>query len=263
MSDLLTQAAHRPFPLPSRPYVGVMRWHDLLFAHWPVDPEHVRHAMPPALRPFLDIRDGAAWVAVVPFWMSNVRPRGVPAVPAFSTMPELNVRTYVTIDGKPGVLFFSLDCTNRSAVLGARMMYSLPYFHARMAVWSDRHVGVHMPSFSPPATNEVRYVCERTEPPLPAEFRATYRAIGAVTLPQPGSIEQFLVERYCLYTTRAAHILRADIHHLPWPLQPAEAQIEMNSMALSDGIVLPPTAPLLHFAKQLDVLVWWPERVRA
>lgn len=131
-----------------------------------------------------------------------------------------------------------------------------------MAVWSDRHIGVRMPKMSGQSpNNEVRYVSERLEPPLPAEFRALYRPIGAVYNPPPGSLEQFLVERYCLYTTRAGQVLRADIHHLPWPLQPAEAEIEVNSMAPSDGLVLPHDQPVLHFAKRLEVLVWWPERV--
>jgi hypothetical protein len=261
MSELLKHTAHRPFPLPQRPYVGFMRWHDLLFAHWPLDPEDVRHAMPAPLRPFLDIRDGKAWVGVVPFWMSDVTARWIPPIPGLSTMPEINVRTYLTIQGKPGVFFFSLDTTNLSAVVAARTIYSLPYFHARMAVWSDRHVGVHMPEYQPHADGKIRYVSERTEPPLPAEFRAHYRPTGPVYNAQPGSIEAFFVERYCLYTTRRGSVLRADVHHLPWPLQPAEAAIEVNTMAPSDGLVLPHDQPLLHFAKQLDVLVWWPERV--
>jgi uncharacterized protein YqjF (DUF2071 family) len=261
MPELLEHTAHRPFPPPSRPHVGVMRWHDLLFAHWPVDAEHVRHAMPAPLRPYLDVREGAAWVGVVPFWMSNVTGRLLPPIPGFSTFPELNVRTYVTIGGKPGVFFFSLDCTNLSAVMGARTLYSLPYFQARIAVWSDRQVGVHMPGFAPPARAEVRYVCERSEPPLPAQFRGSYRATGEVNHPQRGSLEEFLVERYCLYTTRRGQVLRADIHHLPWPLQPAEAEIEINTMALAGGVVLPQVQPRLHFAKCLDVLVWWPEAV--
>jgi len=262
MSDLLGHFAHRPFPPPQRPYVGVMTWHDLLFAHWPVDPDDVQRAMPPALRPYLDLHDARAWVGVVPFWMSNVRARCLPPLPGLSTMPEINVRTYLTIDGQPGVFFFSLDTTHLVAVIGARAMYSLPYFHARMAVWSDRHVGVRMPN-PPGPSNEVRYVCERLEPPLPAQFRAHYRPTGSVYNAPPGSIEHFLAERYCLYTAPGGEIQRTHIHHLPWPLQPAAAEIEVNTMAPSDGLVLPHDTPLLHFAKRLDVLVWWPEKVTA
>jgi hypothetical protein len=114
----------------------------------------------------------------------------------------------------------------------------------------------------PPApSNDVRYVSERLEPPLPAEFRAHYRPIGPVYNAQPGSFEHFIAERYCLYTAPAGGIERTHIHHLPWPLQPASAEIEVNSMASSDGLVLPHEKPRLHFAKQLDVLVWWPEKV--
>jgi len=260
MSELLNDIGHRPFPPPQRSYVGVMTWHDLLFAHWPVDPDTVKHAMPPVLRPYLDLYDGRAWIGVVPFWMSNVTARWMPPLPGLSTFPELNVRTYVTIDGMPGVFFFSLDAANMSAVIGARAMFSLPYFHARMAVWSDRHVGVRMPE-PPASSNEVRYVSERLEPPLPAEFRAHYRPTGPVQHAQPGSIEHFFVERYCLYTAPGGAIQRTHIHHLPWPLQPASAEIEVNTMAPSDGLVLPHATPLLHFAKRLDVLVWWPEKV--
>jgi uncharacterized protein len=263
MSELLKHTAHRPFPLPERPYIAVMRWHDLLFAHWPVDADDVRRAMPEPLRPFLDLREGKAWVGVIPFWMSNVTGRWMPPLPGLSTFPELNVRTYVTIEGKPGVFFFSLDAGNLSAVIAARAGFSLPYFHARMAVWSDRHIGVRMPKMDQRfAHSEVRYVCERLEPPLPAEFRAHYRPAGTVYTAKSGTLEHFLVERYCLYCTRRSEIMRTDIHHLPWPLQPAEAEIEVNTMAAADGLLLPEQAPLLHFAKKLDVLAWWPEPVR-
>src|SRR3954468_20098565 len=188
MSELLQHTAHRPFPLPQRPYVGIMRWHDLLFAHWPADADDVRRAMPEPLRRYLDLFDGKAWVGVIPFWMSNVTVRWIPALPGLSTFPELNVRTYLTIDGKPGVFFFSLDAGNLSAVIAARAGFSLPYFHARMAVWSGPYIGVRMPKMSQgSANNEVRYVSERLEPPLPAEFRGHYRPTGAVAIPQLGS----------------------------------------------------------------------------
>lgn len=237
------------------------RWHDLLFAHWPADPREIRAVLPPALRPFLDTFDGLAWLGVIPFWMSHVRPRFMPPIPGFSTFPELNVRTYLTIDGKPGVFFFSLDVTSRSAVVGARVAFSLPYFHARMSVMAGRHIGDRLASPAPALPRAaVQYVSERLQPPVPAEFRARYGPIGPARRARPGSIEFFLVERYCLYTTRAGNILRAVIHHLPWPLQPAEASIELNTVAAAGGLRLPSHPPLLHFAKELDVVVWWLER---
>ena len=103
-------------------------WHDLLFAHWPMDAEQVRAAMPEPLRPFLDTFQGKAWVGVIPIWMNEVRFRGLPAIPGMSTFAEMNCRTYVTVGGKPGVYFFSLDAESLLAVHGARAGFVLEYF---------------------------------------------------------------------------------------------------------------------------------------
>jgi len=122
--SFLTDTAHRPWPLPERPWIMTQTWHDLLFAHWPVDKERLRAKLPPGIA--LDLFDGQAWLGVVPFRMSNVAPRGLPALPWVSAFPELNVRTYVTRDGKPGVYFFSLDAANPLAVQTARTLFHLP-----------------------------------------------------------------------------------------------------------------------------------------
>src|SRR5947209_7678700 len=112
-------------------------WHDLLFAHWSLPPEQIRPAVPAQLA--LDTFDGKAWVGVIPFWMSAVRARFLPPLPGVSRFPELNARTYVTYNGKPGVYFFSLDAARRAAVWGARSFYHLPYFYAAMK--AARHGG--------------------------------------------------------------------------------------------------------------------------
>src|SRR5437867_5100192 len=125
---LLNQTSHRPWPLPSRPWVTTMRWHDLLFLHWPVRPEIIRPLIPNGLE--LDTFDGAAWIGVVPFRMTGVRLRWLPPLPGISAFPELNVRTYVRVRDRPGVYFFSLDAGSRTAVAMARAWFHLPYFHA-------------------------------------------------------------------------------------------------------------------------------------
>jgi uncharacterized protein len=283
MHPLLRQTAHRPFPLPKHPWVHRQTWHDLLFAHWALDPEHVRAAIPQPLRPFLDVRDGKAWVGVIPFWMSNVRMRWMPPVPTAGKFPELNVRTYLTIDGKPGVYFFSLDAGSLLAVIGARLGYALPYFHARMQVLhgTERIVGdwrsagpkrdskvhrVEVVFHAKPGTlsgvpDAIGYMSSRRRPPNQAQLMARYTPTGPEFNAAPGSIEQFLVERYCLYTARGKKILRGNIHHVPWPLQVAEADIMLNTMAEAARITLPDEQPLLHYAKEMPVLVWAPERV--
>src|SRR5881394_3715955 len=110
-----------------------MRWHDLLFAHWPVEAARLREFVPPGLA--IETFDGAAWLGVVPFRMSHVRARCLPPVPGLSAFPELNVRTYVRAegDGCPGVWFFSLDAASRAAVRAARAVFGLAYMDARMS----------------------------------------------------------------------------------------------------------------------------------
>jgi len=244
MHPLLLQTDHRPIPLPRRPWIMRQNWHDLLFAHWKVDAAQLRPLVPPELE--IDLFEGHPYVAVAPFWMSGIRSRLLPPIPGLSRTPELNVRTYVRCKGVPGVYFFSLDCASRAAVWGARTAYKLPYFHAEMRVQS--------------LGESLQYRSRRLESPQPAEFRATYRPVSQPRRREKNSLEYFLTERYCLYAVHSGAVLRACIHHLPWPLQDATAQIEHNTMATAAGITLPNEAPLLHFSRYLEVLVWWPER---
>ncbi len=244
--EILAITAHRPWPMPDSPWVMTQTWHDLLFAHWPVDADALRQKIPAGFE--LDEFEGQAWLAIVPFRMTNVAPRGVPAVPWLSSFPELNVRTYVRVGGNPGVFFFSLDAANTVAVGLARTFAHLPYYSAAMHV-EERHGWFH-------------YESRRTASAPAAEFVARYRPVGAARAPIKGTLEYFLTERYCLFTVDAGfHALRLDIHHPPWLLQHAEASIEVNTMADASGIRLPGGAPLLHFAKRQDMVAWMPKTV--
>ncbi|MBV9625086.1 MAG: DUF2071 domain-containing protein [Acidobacteria bacterium] len=236
MHPVLESVAHRPCPLPDGPWVMEQTWNDLLFAHWPLPPQIVRPLVPPQLP--IDMFEGRSWIAVTPFHMSGVRVRGLPPIAGLSDFPELNVRTYVTVDAKPGVFFFSLDAGSRLAAWAARATYHLPYFFARMRV----ELG-----------DTVRYRSIR-EPG--AQFRAEYRASAPVALRKPGSLEHWLTERYCLYTVTRGKVFRAEIHHRQWPLQDAEAEISENTLAHSAGIELAGAPSLLHYSKKLEVLVW-------
>ena len=221
-------------------------WHDLLFAHWPVEPSVVAALLPPGLT--LDTHEGCAWIGVVPFRMSGIRLRGLPPVPGTSAFPELNVRTYVTDGTKPGVWFFSLDAANALAVTVARVWFHLPYFRARMR--------------GDASGDDIDYSSVRTHGGAqPGEFRARYGPTGAVYAAASGTLEHWLTERYCLYAQSPRGLLRGEIHHVPWPLQPAWAEIETNTIAAASGITLPDTEPLLHFARRIDVPCWSPVRV--
>jgi uncharacterized protein len=247
-SDIVEQVAHRPWPMPEAPWLMTQSWHDLLFAHWPVDARALGERVPAGLE--LDLFDGQAWVGVVPFDMTNVAPRFVPAVPGISAFPELNVRTYVTVGGKGGVYFFSLDAESALAVKLARAMLKLPYYTASIDItrqdgwvdyWSERLADNDAP---------------------PAEFEGRYRPIGPVQQARPGSLEYFLTERYCLYNVdEEFKAYRLEIHHPPWDLQVAEADITLNTMADAAGIRLPSMAPLVHYSRRQDVVAWAPERL--
>ena len=241
---ILDVASHRPWPMPRTPWIMTQTWRHLLFAHWPIAAAVLQIALPAAFD--IDRHDGQAWVGIVPFEMSNVAPRGVPPLERLSTFPELNVRTYVRHRGVPGVYFFSLDADNRLVVATARRFFHLPYFSAAMTIESRE--------------GEVRYDSRRrNSPQADASFTARYHVDGPASEPAPGTLEYFLTERYCLFTNkRSGQVLRVDIHHPPWTLQPAAAEFGNNSMAAAAGITLPPTAPLLHVAGRQDVVAWMP-----
>jgi uncharacterized protein YqjF (DUF2071 family) len=242
--DPLAYQSHRPWPLPRGPWAMRQRWEGLLFAHWRSSVAELRPLIPASLE--IDTFGGDAWIGVVPFRMSGVGLRWLPGLPGARAFPELNVRTYVRLGDRPGVWFFSLDAASRVAVRLARAWFRLPYFDAEMHVNGDGE--------------NVRYSSARTHRGASeASFDARYGPTGAVTLAAPETLDHWLTERYCLYAgSEARGLWRADIHHRPWPLQPAWAQISHNTMAQAAGIDLPTTDPLLHFARRLDVRVWTP-----
>lgn len=245
--EILNDSGHRAYPAPAGPWALSMSWHDLLFMHWPVPAEQLRPLIPPALN--LDTFEGDAWLGVVPFRMSGVRPRMLPAVRGLSGFPELNLRTYVSAGGRPGIWFFSLDAHNPVAVRLARATFHLPYFDARMYYQKEGE--------------EVVYRSVRTHKGAPsAEFAARYRPAGEPFESRPGSLENFLTERYCLYAADGkGNVRRGDIHHKLWPLRPAEVEVETLRMTGQIGVTLPDTPPLLHFSERLDVLAWPPRKL--
>jgi len=228
------------------PWVMTQRWNDLLFLHYAVDAAALRPLIPDFLA--LDTFEERAWVSITPFVLDHLRPPGVPSLPYVSHFAELNVRTYVSYGGKPGVYFFSLDASHLSAVWGARVFYRLPYWKAGIKVKGRD-------------TETISYASKREHGPKPGEFRATYRPTAAPFYAVPGTLPHFLTERYCLYAFNRKRLYRAEIHHLPWALQPASCEIEVNTMASVAGIQLPGEPAMTHFSRELTVLVWAPERL--
>lgn len=243
-SALLDERDHRPYAMPPGPWHMTMSWLDLLFAHWPVDAEVLRASLPAGLE--LDTFEGQAWIGVVPFRMTHVGPRGLNWLPGPSAFAELNVRTYVVAEGRPGVWFYSLDAASPLAVWAARTGFHLPYYRARM-----RCEGVD--------EGWIDYLSERRHGDAPAGvFRGRYRGVGEPYRAERGSLEHWLTWRYCLYAAdRRGRVRRGEIHHAPWPLRRAEAEIETCTVTEGWGIALPEgVEPILHFVDRIDVVGW-------
>src|SRR5215203_4158332 len=170
---------------PAGMHVMHQDWDKLLFLHWEMRVEDLRPLIPEQLA--IDTFNGKAWLSVTPLTITNLRPPYLPALPYFSWLYELNVRTYVHLGGVPGVWFFSLDANHFPAVLGARIFFSLPYFNARIMCEEDGR--------------DVRFWSAREE--RKAEFAAAWTIGNDLPPAAPGSLEFFLVERYCLYAEDA------------------------------------------------------------
>lgn len=219
-------------------------WGKLLFMHWRIDEETLRPLIPERLK--IDTFDGSPWIGVIPFTMWNVRLSFTPPVPWLSAFHEINVRTYVHYEGVPGVWFFSLDANSSVAVLGARTLYNLPYFNARINLEQEGE--------------RIDYSSRRTDEP-PAEFNATWTIEDKLAQSDPASLDFYLTERYCLYSVKGERLNRLRIHHRPWPLQTATVQAYSSTMIESHGLPTPEGKPVLHYAEELEVDFWSPEEV--
>jgi uncharacterized protein len=230
---------HRPWPLPDPPWVQAQTWERLCFLHWPVPADELRALVADELT--VDTHDDSAWLGITPFRVTGLRVRGLMPVPYVSTSLELNVRTYVTYGGKPGIWFFTLDAENRFFVEAAKRFYRLPDHHADRS-WVV--VGDH-----------VEYSSARHR----ARFEGGYEPTSDVSPPELGTLEYFLTERYCLYTEHEGELYRAEIHHPPWLLQEAEAEVAENTMSPVEV----EGEPLAHYSARQDVVIWALEAVGA
>jgi len=242
-SDKIDRLSIRTRP-PGTPLMR-QNWGKLLFMHWPVSEKSLRPLIPENLT--IDTFDGTAWIAIAPFTLWDVRLISAPPLPWISHFHELNVRTYVHFNGVPGVWFLSLNANSRAAVRGARWLYHLPYFNAGIDLKEQE--------------GTIYYDLKRRDGP-PAQFIASWRARNDLPEAEPGTLEFFLVERYCLYAASGKNIYRGRIYHRPWPLQQAELLSYQSTMIESHGLPTPESDPLLHYADALEVDVWSLERVR-
>jgi uncharacterized protein YqjF (DUF2071 family) len=241
------ETGHRPWPPPRSPWVLAQTWVDTCFLHWPVEMAALRRVVPQELP--IETFEGRAWLTITPLFIRASRPRLIPPLVPWASFPELNLRTYTTVGGKPGVYFLSLDCASAVAVAAARAIYRLPYRLARLTM---RREGPRTVLSS-----------RRIRPgPLPARLAAAYEPVGEPVSPAPGSLDHWLLERYCCYgVDRVLGVLRTEIQHPPWRVRGAAVDLGENTLASAHGLALR-GEPLVHLCRRQDVLFWAPRRVR-
>ena len=217
-------------------------WGQLLFMHWRVDANLIRHLIPEALS--LDLYGDSAWIGIVPFTMWDIRafPPIAPRLPGLDAMHELNVRTYVHYDGVPGVWFFSLDVNSLIAATTARAFFHLPYHHADIDVTGKR-------SF--------KFRAQRSSGD--ADFSAAWTIGEELPVAQPGTREFFLTERYCLYAESDGEVYRARIFHEPYSLREATLKSYDTNLFEVNRLPTPKTEPIVHYADEVDVEIWYLE----
>jgi uncharacterized protein len=236
---VLRQLVERQLPAQRRPLM-YQCWRKLLFLHWRWDAGEIQKRLPVGLT--IDHFDGSAWIGVVPFFMSGVRPPGFPPPPVISNFLELNLRTYVRDEsGRPGVWFFSLDANQPLAVWAARTLFALPYQHAIMranqiGAWTD-------------------YASARSGHDVVLNYR--YRRKGAPEEAALGSLEFFLIERYRLFAFRGDHLVTGRVSHTPYRVSGAEVDRYDPRLFKLEGFDLPDRSPdHVCYAPRVDVSVY-------
>lgn len=246
--NLINEIAHRPWPLPSKNWMMRQSWNNLLFSHWPVSPEVLRPHIPSTLK--IDTFEQFAWVGIVLFVMEGIYPRGISSVSLVPKFPEINVRTYVQYNGKPGVFFMSLDVEDWASLTIAKKWYRLPYRAAQISYKKEGQT-YYFHSIRKDRTN------------IPIMFKGNFTPRSEVFFPKKETLDHWLTERYCLYSTNhRGNIYCGEIHHRPWPLQTVEAEISSNTLFSPFNIDIPKVRPLFHFSKGVDTLIWNIKKIR-
>lgn len=256
--SLLYSVEHRPWMPPNSQWFLSQSWNDLLFIHYAFDPLILRQLVPDALT--LDLYDGAAWITVSPLCTSHMRPSGIPPLPGLSFFPQVNLRTYVTLGGKPGLFYLSVDAANLSAVWFARMFFRMQYWHSAIQI-SGATIHARRSEES-----SIHFRSSRLHGPTSSKgspkFDVVYSPEGEPHWARAGSLDEFLTERYCAYSWNRGKVYRIEVHHQPWPLQRARVEIRTNSLADRFGLMLPAEPDLCHFSRSLKMLAWAPENIR-
>ena len=236
---IMAAVNHRPWALPPGSWSYYQEWNRLLFLHFEVPLEVLRALVPASLE--LDAFEGKYYISVVPFTMEKIRPRHLPSVGFISDFDELNVRTYVVKEGKPGVYFLNIEAGKSLSAFVSRTLSGLPYEKATM----KRSKG--------------KYSSQNSKKNY--QLEATYHIGEAVTHKTP--LQVWLTERYCLYTYGNNRLHRYQIHHKEWELktitfEQLKVDYQLAGIHLTEAKVISP-----NYSDGIQVVAWSKEKVRS
>ncbi|HEX9980384.1 MAG TPA: DUF2071 domain-containing protein [Flavobacterium sp.] len=236
VSDLRHQTFHRPFPLPDKPWKYYQEWHDVLFCHWKVKAEKIAALLPDSVT--LDTFEGDAWVSMVSFAVKNLRMRYFPPFTPVSDFNEVNLRTYVVKDDKPGIYFFSIEADKMLSVLFSRSLIGIRYKKADIRKKLNEHLV--------------------TNPDQKHFYLAQFLPLEKMS--SRSALDLWLTERYVLYQKQGNRLYRYHIHHIEWPLK----NVKIKNMTIyyrKGGLIRENESPArAHYAPELQVLTWGREK---
>lgn len=248
MMEILRNIDHRPWPLPSKNWIMRQSWRNVLFVHYPVSSEYLRTYIPSSLE--IDTYKGTAWLGMVAFMMEGIFPRGLSSISLTPSFSEINVRTYVHFNGKPGVYFLSLDVNDWASYTIARRWYRLPYQRTNISYQQEGE------------TFYFESARKSTAVDSPISIQIKYTPLSEVYFPKEGTLDHWLTERYCLFSSnKKGNIFCGEIHHQPWPIQNVKAEINRNTLYTPFKKDNTNLQPLYHFSKGVDTLFWNIKRV--
>lgn len=230
-NEILKHTKHRPFEVPSRSWKFYQEWNKAIFLHWEVTPEQIIPFLPKGV--LVDTINGKTWVSLVAFNMNNIGVRSLPKVPHISDFHEINIRVYITCNGKPSVYFLSMEGGKRSSCKVLKVMSKFPYYYSKM----------ERPDFSFTSENK-KYN---------NSFYTEYRFDNKQIIKDETDI--WLTERYAVFQDYKNHIIEYDVHHVEWPMESISIKkLELDYPKFNHLINNKPDR--IHYSKGVQVLTW-------
>jgi uncharacterized protein YqjF (DUF2071 family) len=192
------------FSLEENHFVIEQVWEHVVFQHLKTNPEELQKLVPFKL----DLYNGQAIVSIVPFYMSGIRFPFLPAIPKLSSLWELNLRTYVEVDGIKGIYFFTLETDSKIGEFVARNFFYLPYR------FSDLKASL--------INEKYDFVHKRDDLNYSITARVTKKDCKDV------KFNLWATERYSLFTKNKDQIFRGIVTHQPWEL------VQLNNIEFQD-----------------------------